>query len=138
MLDPTDAILSRYDVGDQTTAGDVTAGHAGEQPGEIASPILPRQFEPNDLSIAVGASQAVRVAGEPEYWHVKLAPTATGALLVYTGTGAGGPPIRVYPSEAVKVPGRGTDLFIVNNGPIIAVVTVVASRGFDVRLGSGG
>lgn len=133
MLDPSE-FQDRYVYGDETTTGNPTGGPYGTVPGEIAEDCPPSAFEPTDIQgLAANAERNIRQAFEPAYWIVANAPVATSEIAVYHGPAAAGVPCqRLYPGQACKVPGRGTDLTVRNVGAATTDVHVTAVRGFDV------
>lgn len=135
MLDAAE-FLDRYEHGDQTTTGNPTGGPWGERPTEIESEIPPRDYESYDYQgVAQNVVTQIRRAYEPEYWLIANSPTANTELAVYYGTDAAGMPVqRLYPGWTCRIPGRGTNLCIVQVGSGSADFHVDAVRGFDVQV----
>lgn len=131
MLDPTDAVFNRLQVGDQTTTGDPSAGAYGEPPAHIEADCPPNQWEPLADFQALATEQTIRSAYPPAYWIVTVSPVAAAEITVYHGPGAAGVPIRLYSGWTARIPGQAnTDLTVVGIAGT-PDVNVVAVRGYD-------
>jgi len=138
MLDPTDAVLNRMTVGDQTTTADPSAGAWGEPPSHIESVCPPNQFEVlADGDVAAAATVTVRSAYPPEYFIVTVEPVASAEVRVYLGVGSANVAVRLFAGWSAEIPGlANTDLTVVGVGAT-ANVNVIAVRGYAARINGG-
>lgn len=104
----------------------------GFNPGEDVA--RHRIFQPFDLTIVAGASQVFDCQLEPAYWILALNDDAGTKASIFVASSASGPGIRLGPGGDAKLPGRGSDITVVNTGSTTIAGTLIAVRGLDVQV----
>lgn len=102
---------------------------------------LPDMYQPFDVvsqAAGVANAQLFRVDSQPDHWAIAVSNTAGMAISVYVGNAITGYAVKLEPNGYAKLPGRGTDLYVVSTGGTAASYTVVALRGLDVDIRRGG